>query len=162
MIDLDPLVFSPLLTTKTIAARFWRGVMHLVDGESNKARDAFRAGIEAGRRALHAPDQNAIGSPDVPLPFGFQELAEVADMASQCALAIAHVDEYDRSPGKFWKRVDIRRFGLASWAKHLGAENDRLREVLHMAELRISSLSECKRPVHNVPHTGPTILEPEP
>lgn len=123
----DALVFSPLLATKTIAARFWRGVMHLVDGEADEARDSFLAGVEAGRRALHAPDENAIGNPQAPLTFGFQELAEVADMAGQCALALAHVEDYARSPGKFWRRVDVKRFGLASWAKHLEAENERLR-----------------------------------
>ena len=123
----DALAFSPLLATKTIAARFWRAVMHLVDGETEQARSALLAGIEAGRRALHAPDENAIGNPQAPLTFGFQELAEVADMAGQCALGLAHLDDYARSPGKFWRRVDVRRFGLASWAKHLEAENERLR-----------------------------------
>jgi hypothetical protein len=102
--------------------------MHLVDGEAKQAHASFLAGTEAGRRALHAPDENAIGNPLAPLTFGFQELAEVADMASQCALAMAHIDEYARSPGKFWRRVDVRRFGLASWAKHLEAENERLRK----------------------------------
>jgi ubiquinone/menaquinone biosynthesis C-methylase UbiE len=126
--EFDPLVFSPLLATKTIAARFWRGVMHLVDGEVKQAYASFLAGTEAGRTALHAPDENAIGNPLSPLTFGFQELAEVADMASQCALAMAHIDDYARSPGKFWRRVDVRRFGLASWAKHLEAENERLRK----------------------------------
>ena len=127
---LDPLLFSPLLTTKIIAARFWRGVMHLVDGDAQAARGSFLAGVEAARRALHAPDQNAIGNPAAPLTFGFQELAEVADMASQCALAIANLDEHARSPGKFWRRVDVRRFGLASWAKHLEAENASLRATI--------------------------------
>ena len=131
--QLDPLIFSPLLTTKTIAARFWRGVMHLVDGDAQAARQSFLAGVEAARRALHAPDQNAIGNPEAPLTFGFQELAEVADMASQCALAIANLDDYARSPGKFWRRVDVKRFGLASWAKHLEAENAWLRAAVDRA-----------------------------
>lgn len=126
----DPLDFSPLLATKTIAARFWRGVMHLVDGQGLEARESFLAGVESARRALHAPDQNAIGNPEAPLTFGFQELAEVADMASQCALAIANLDDYARSPGKFWRRVDVKRFGLASWAKHLDAENAALRAAV--------------------------------
>lgn len=126
----DPLVFSPLLATKTIAARFWRGLMHLIDGQASEARASFLAGIEAGRAALHAPDENAIGNPAAPLTFGFQELAEVADMASQCALALAHLDEFARSPGKFWRKVDVRRFGLASWARHLENENESLRQKL--------------------------------
>jgi hypothetical protein len=128
---MDPLAFSPLLATKVIAARFWAGVMRLVDGEADGARTSFLAGVEAARTALHAPDVNAIGSPEHPLSFGFQELAEVADMASQCATALNNIDLYARGPGKFWSKVDARRFGLASWAKHLESENEQLRRVMN-------------------------------
>lgn len=130
VVEFDALKFSPLLSTKTIAARFWLGIARLVDGDAAVARQHFLAGVEAGRRALHAPDENSIGNPEAPLSFGFQELAEVADMASQCALALAHLDQFARSPGKFWRKVDVRRFGLASWARHLERENESLRQQL--------------------------------
>lgn len=130
VVQFDALRFSPLLSTKTIAARFWLGIGQLVDGDAAVAREHFLAGIAAGRRALHAPDENSIGNPEAPLTFGFQELAEVADMASQCALALAHMDDFARSPGKFWRKVDVRRFGLASWARHLEKENESLRQKL--------------------------------
>ncbi len=128
--DLDPLGFSPLLATKTVAAWFWQGVMRLVDGDAARARAAFAAGVAAGRRALHAPDENAIGNPDQPLSFGFQELAEVADMASQCATALNTLELYARSPAAFWSGVDTRRFGLASWLLALEQENKALRSAL--------------------------------
>jgi SAM-dependent methyltransferase len=118
----DPLVFSPLISTKIIAAWFWSGIFHLVDHQESSARNCFQAGIEAARRALHAPDGNAIGNPEDPLTFGFPELAEIADMASQCANALHHLEEFGRSPGKFWKSVDTRRFGLAGWARQLEKE----------------------------------------
>ncbi|MCG3200613.1 MAG: Ubiquinone biosynthesis O-methyltransferase [Gammaproteobacteria bacterium] len=127
---MDALAFSPLLMTKIIAARFWSGVARLVDGDPGGARACFHAGTEAARAALHAPDVNAIGSPEQPLGFGFQELAEVADMASQCATAMNCIDLYARSPGLFWSRVDTRRFGLASWAKYLEQENRALQAHL--------------------------------
>ena len=127
---MDPLVFSPLLSTKVIAAAFWAGIMHLTDGARDTAANCFRAGIEAGRRALHASDENAIGNPQLPLSFGFQELAEVADMASQCTAALLNMPRYARSPGQFWRQVDTRRFGLATWAKNLEKENQMLREAL--------------------------------
>lgn len=130
---MDALAFSPLLCTKVIAAAFWAGIMHLTDGTTERAAQWFRTGIEAGRRALHASDENAIGNPDMPLSFGFQELAEVADMASQCVAALQNLPRYARSPGQFWRQVDVRRFGLASWAKNLEKENQTLRQSLQDA-----------------------------
>jgi SAM-dependent methyltransferase len=127
---MDPLAFSPLLMTKVIAARFWSGISRLVDGDIEGAKTSFHAGSEAARCALHAPDLNAIGNPAMPLGFGFQELAEVADMASQCVSALNNIDLYARSPGMFWSKVDARRFGLASWAKYLESENNKLRGVM--------------------------------
>lgn len=131
--SMNALAFSPLLSTKVIAAAFWAGIMHLTDGATERAAQWFRSGIEAGRRALHASDENAIGNPDMPLSFGFQELAEVADMASQCVAALHNMPRFALSPGQFWREVDVRRFGLASWAKNMEKENQTLREALHDA-----------------------------
>jgi ubiquinone/menaquinone biosynthesis C-methylase UbiE len=122
----DALAFSPLLATKTVAAGYWRAVLALVDGEPVLARAALTRAIAAARGALHADDLEAIGNPDDPLAFGFSELAEVADMASQCALALKHLDVYAQSPGKFWSFVDVRRFGLSNWAQHVERENRQL------------------------------------
>jgi hypothetical protein len=90
--------------------------------------------VEAGRRALHAPDENAIGNPLDPLTFGFPELAEIADMAGQCANALHQLNVFERSPGKFWRATDLRRFGMATWAINLEKELQELRarlEELH-------------------------------
>lgn len=118
----DVLAFSPLLATKTVAASFWAGVIQLVDGNHIEARRDFENGIECARRALHASDNNAIGNPVEPLPFGFPELAEIADMAGQCANALRSLEFFDVAPGKFWRTVEMRRFGLATWA--LGLERE--------------------------------------
>lgn len=126
----DALAFSPLLATKTVAAGFWRAILALVDGQQETARRSLQAAIEAARAALHADDREAIGAPQAPLSFGFSELAEVADMASQCAAALNNLGEFERAPGKFWALVDVRRFGLASWALALERENRELREAL--------------------------------
>lgn len=141
---MDPLRFSPLIATKLLAAHFLAGTMHLVDQNENAAQNAFVAGIEAARRALHAPDVNAIGNPLHPLAFGFVELAEIADMASQCALAIDALPRFRRSPALFWRSMDARRFGMISWLRalqdhnqYLDAEIDALRSEMHL--LRSSS-----------------------
>ncbi len=134
--EFDPFAFSPLLATKTIAAWFWRGMLHVADADGEMARHCFAAGVEAGRRALHAPDENAIGNPLDPLTFGFPELAEIADMAGQCANALHHVNDFARSPGKFWCAIDLRRFGLATWATNLERDLRELQTRLEILQRR--------------------------
>lgn len=124
----DFLAFSPLIATKAIASSFMLGMMYLADGNEEDALRQFNAGVANGRKALHADDINAIGHPDYALPFGFKELGEVADMAAQCATAVKWLPLYKRSPGIFWKMVDTKRFGLASWALALQRENAVLRQ----------------------------------
>jgi hypothetical protein len=125
----DPLEFSPLIATKVVSAHFLIGKLQLVDEDLAGARLAFSRGIQAARKALHAPDLNAIGNPDQPLPFGFGELAEIADMAGQCAMALHRLDRFAQAPGQFWRSVEAKRFGLFSWLKYLESEN----EALHRA-----------------------------
>lgn len=134
IMEADACAFSPLLATKTVAASFWSGIIHLVNGDEAQARCCLRAGIEAGRRALHAPDLNAIGNPDQPNTFGFAELAEVADMTSQCSNALCYLSRFAHSPGTFWQAVDVKRFGLAHWALDLTRENAGLRTQIHRLE----------------------------
>jgi 2-polyprenyl-3-methyl-5-hydroxy-6-metoxy-1,4-benzoquinol methylase len=126
----DFLAFSPLLATKAIAASFQLGAMALAGGDEARARLHFGRGVASSRRALHADDLNAIGNPDAPLAFGFTELAEVADMGAQCAGALALLPLYRRSPGQFWQRVDVKRFGVVSWAQAVERENAELRRQL--------------------------------
>jgi SAM-dependent methyltransferase len=126
----DPLAFSPLLSTKVVAASFWLGVRRLVARDAEGARLWFQAGVAAAARALKAPIEASISSLARPNTFGFQELAEVADMASQCAQALAALDLHAVAPGRFWRQVDTRRFGLATWLLHLERENEELRQRL--------------------------------
>ncbi|MCX7902364.1 MAG: class I SAM-dependent methyltransferase [Burkholderiaceae bacterium] len=148
----DALAFSPLLATKTVAAGFWRAILALVDGRREIARSSLTAAIAAARAALHADDREAIGTPERPLSFGFAELAEVADMASQCAVALNNLEEFERAPGKFWALVDVRRFGLASWAQALERENGELRRALAQLQgLLVSMRPSAARGAQIVP-----------
>ena len=67
------------------------------------------------------------------LPFYLPELAEVIDMGSQCANALANRHLWARDPGLFWRVVDVKRFGLASWTLAVAKENERLRKQLGRA-----------------------------
>lgn len=140
----DAMAFSPLLATKTVAAGYWRALLALVDGDTDAARDCLRHAIAGARRALHADDLDAIGNPDDPLAFGFSELAEVADMASQCALALKHLDLFRQAPGKFWARIDVRRFGLSNWAQHVERENRQL--MAWLGQMQAALVAGSSRP----------------
>lgn len=119
--------FSPLLATKTIAASFYEARIHLADGDPQTALACFRHGADTALKAATFPHERQMGAEGEPLPFYLQELAEVIDMGSQCANALAHFHLWQRDPGLFWRQVDVRRFGLASWARDLERENAQLR-----------------------------------
>jgi len=119
--------FSPLLATKSIAAAFYEARLHLAAGNAQTALACFRQGMETSLKAAASAHDAQMGPDGHPLPFYLQELAEVIDMGSQCANALAHFHLWQRDPGLFWRQVDVRRFGLASWARDLEHENQRLR-----------------------------------
>jgi hypothetical protein len=119
--------FSPLLATKSIAASFYEARLCLAEGDMQSALACFHEGLETALKVAAFPHATQLGAMDRPLPFYLQELAEVIDMGSQCANAIAHFALWERDPGLFWRQVDIKRFGLASWARDLERENRRLR-----------------------------------
>jgi SAM-dependent methyltransferase len=122
--------FSPLLATKTVAACFFEGRIRLADGSIEQAKSCFAQGLDQALAAVKGDLNDVVGNPEQPIPFGLTELAEVIDMGSQCANAIAHSPLWKRDPGLFWKHVDIKRFGLASWAIELEQENQSLRNRL--------------------------------
>lgn len=119
--------FSPLLATKAIAAAFYEARLCLADGDRQTAQARFRHGVDTALKAAAFPHGEQMGPADRPLSFYLTELAEVIDMGSQCANALANFHLWDRDPGLFWRQVDVRRFGLASWARDLERENNRLR-----------------------------------
>jgi SAM-dependent methyltransferase len=122
--------FSPVLATKAIAACFFEGRIRLADGDIEQAQSCFAHGLGEALAAVKGNLNDIVGSPEQPIPFGLTELAEAIDMGSQCANAVAHSPLWKRDPGLFWKHVDIKRFGLASWAMELEQENQKLRNEL--------------------------------
>ena len=124
--QVDACQFSPLLATKTVGACFWLGVHYLQRGHLAEAKKSFADGVSASVRALGSDHSRSLGSATDPLNFALQELAEVADMGSQCVSALRHADKFASVPAAFWDSVSTRRFGLANWLMHLEAENNRL------------------------------------
>jgi SAM-dependent methyltransferase len=123
--DWEP--FSPILATKTVAAAFYAGVLLLANGDREGARISFRRGLDESLRAAAGNRADIVGNPEMPIPFGMQELAEVIDMGSQCALALHHFELSKSDPGLFWRRIDVKRFGLLTHTHNLERDNDALR-----------------------------------
>jgi hypothetical protein len=119
--------FSPLIATKCVGAAFFEGRLHLSDGDVAAAKACFQRGVATALAAAQASHLDALGDPERPVPFYLTELAEVMDMGSQCANAVANLPMWSRDPGTFWRTVDVRRFGLSNWARDLHRENTQLR-----------------------------------
>jgi len=125
--------FSNILATKAIGAAFFLGRISLAEHEPESAWTWFQRGVDIALQAARADHRKELGTGEGLLPFYLPELAEVIDMGSQCANALANRHLWQRNPGLFWRQVDVKRFGLASWAIDMAKENARLRQLVGRA-----------------------------
>ena len=125
--------FSNILATKAIGAAFFAGRLSLAEGDPKAAWPWFQRGVDIALEAAGANHVAELGTGEGLLPFYLPELAEVIDMGSQCANALANRHLWARNPGLFWRQVDVKRFGLASWAIDVAKENARLRQMIARA-----------------------------
>ena len=122
--------FSNILATKAIGAAFFVGRLLLADNDPAAAWPWFQRGVDIALQAAGGDHLKELGTGEGLLPFYLPELAEVIDMGSQCANALANRHLWERDPGLFWRQVDVKRFGLASWAIDMARENARLRQMM--------------------------------
>ena len=122
--------FSNILATKAIGAAFFVGRLCLAEQDPDAAWPWFQRGVDIALQAAAADHLKELGTGEGLLPFYLPELAEVIDMGSQCANALANQPLWARNPGLFWRQVDVKRFGLASWAIDVARENARLRQMV--------------------------------
>ena len=122
--------FSNILATKAIGAAFYAGRLSLAERDPDAAWPWFQRGVDIALQAAGANHSRELGTGAGLLPFYLPELAEVIDMGSQCANALAGRHLWRRNPGLFWRQVDVKRFGLASWAIDMARENARLRQTV--------------------------------
>jgi SAM-dependent methyltransferase len=172
---LDCQLFSPILATKTVAAAFYAGLLHLVgfqdgkratddgsdddrskSGDIDRARVCFTRGLNAALAAARSPAAAIVGNLDAPVPFAMPEIAEVMDMGGQCAAALNYLPYWQENPGLFWQQVDVKRFGLATWAMDQIRVNHALTAELNQQvainqrlknELRASSMPTASMPM---------------
>ncbi|WP_313536038.1 hypothetical protein [Sphingomonas sp.] len=122
--------FSTILATKAIGAAFFAARIALAEQDEGRAWRMFERGVEITLQAAARAHREELGEGETLLPFYLPELAEVIDMGSQCANALANRHLWARDPGLFWRQVDVKRFGLASWTLDVTKENERLRRQL--------------------------------
>ncbi len=125
---LDWRVFSPLIATKVVAAHYHRAALLLADDDRDGARAAFEQGLACCLEVLRRDPLEVVGDPAHPVPFGLPELAEIADMGGQCAMAIASLPLLERDRGLFWRQIDVKRFGLMTWAQDMERACDHLKQ----------------------------------
>lgn len=125
--------FSTILATKAIGAAFFVARILLAEQEAELAWSWFERGVEITLQAAGRDHRQELGEGDGLLPFYLPELAEVIDMGSQCANALANRHLWERDPGLFWRQVDVKRFGIATWTLDVTKENERLRKQLGQA-----------------------------
>lgn len=133
---MDPLQFSPLLATKTISARMYAGMIYLSSNSIDEAKKQFKLGTKEAQRVLQGSWEKLVPNIENPLPFGFQEAAEVLNLAAQCAQALHVIDKQGSAPGYVWSHINIKNFGLVEWNKNLERENNALRSALAQRQIQ--------------------------
>ncbi|MEZ5284150.1 MAG: methyltransferase domain-containing protein [Vicinamibacterales bacterium] len=126
----DPLVFSPLLATKSVSACWLLGWMTLQEGDEAAAAQWWRSGIRHAERALHRPWSELMADRDRPVLFGLREAAVVVDLASQCAAGLHLLPHAAERPGVVWQQLTAAMTErLAGQAQELARLTDAARTL---------------------------------
>lgn len=88
----DPLVYSPLLATKTVDACRLAGMLSLQAGNRSGARVFWTRGISLAEQALRGNWREIYGDVEHPFTFGLREAAQILDVASRCADSLHHLE----------------------------------------------------------------------
>ena len=110
-VKFDPISFSPLLCNRVVEAYLLLGSLHATARDFTAASACWQAGIALACRAVSGNWEAALGDVRHPAEFGFPELASVLEYASDCAFALAHIDEFEHKP---WWWLHLRRDRLSS------------------------------------------------
>lgn len=90
----DPLVYSPLLATKTVDACRLAGILSFQAGNGEEARAFWTRGIALAERALTGNWREIYGDIERPFTFGLRETTHILDVASRCADGLHHLATY--------------------------------------------------------------------
>lgn len=88
----DPLLFSPLLATKTVDACRLAGLLQFLAGHREEAKKFWTKGISLAEKALRGDWREIHGDIEHPFTFGLREAAQILDIASRCADGLHHLE----------------------------------------------------------------------
>lgn len=88
----DPLVYSPLLATKTVDACRLAGILLFNTGNREDAKAFWTRGVSLAEEALKGDWREIHGDIEHPFTFGLREAAQLLDTASRCADGLHHLE----------------------------------------------------------------------
>lgn len=139
----DPLVYSPLLATKTVDASRLAGLLLFQAGDREEAKAFWSRGISLAEHALKGDWREINGDINHPFTFGLKEAARIIDIASRCADGLHHLEAYPagrglQDDGSFIARLNDTDMLLEKTLKDL-------------AELRLSPYFRLGKALQNDP-----------
>jgi hypothetical protein len=139
----DPLVYSPLLATKTVDACRLAGILSFQAGKREEAKAFWSRGISLTEKALRGDWREIHGDIEHPFTFGLREAAQILDIAGRCADGLHHLEAHLAERG-------IPDDG--SFIARLNDSDKRLKEIAHeLAELQSSPYARLQRAMQKDP-----------
>ena len=142
----DPLAFSPLIATKTLAAGLALAQIELAQEEREAARHTLGHALRTATAVVGRDWPNVIGNVETPFVFGFLELRDVCDLGAKCALIMEGLS-------RGWTNAYTQARSLTGDMNHAVTERDRqvaerdrqvaaLNETVAERDRQVAALSE--------------------
>lgn len=141
----DPLVYSPLLATKTVDACRLAGILSFQAGNREEARTFWTRGISLTEEALRGDWREIHGDIEHPFTFGLREAAQILENASCCADGLHHLEAH------------VVERGLpdnGGFIARIKDSDKRLEKIIHdLAELQSSPCARLQKALQHDPQS---------
>ena len=124
---MDPLIFSPLIATKTLTAGLALAELELGREERTAAHFALTRALQTAITVVGRDWPNVVGNTEKPFIFGFLELRDVCNLAAKCALVMEALERGWTKPFAYARRqIAESNQGLTERDSQIAALNERL------------------------------------
>lgn len=157
--SMDPVPFSPLLATKTVAALDLATSFAVARHDYEAARRYLEQAVREVQRVLSGDWVNILGDLAKPLSFGLPEVSQLAELGARCAYLLNYLADAGFRPGLVWRehrgfyervfeakdtQIEVllernsflygETLRLEDFARHLRGETDRLEGVIRQGK----------------------------
>ncbi|VVD27225.1 glycosyltransferase [Paraburkholderia dioscoreae] len=101
--SMDPVPFSPLLATKTVAALDLAASVAVGRHDYETARQYLERAVREVQRVLSGDWVNILGDLTRPLSFGFPEVSQLAELGARCCYLLNYLADAGYRPGLVWR-----------------------------------------------------------